>query len=102
MSTTPFLISCSLLHDVLLLESRSYTLKYATNQKRKLLKKTEELNRKIDKKAESVEPENIDMVNYWKLEVQNIEDERNMAAARRSFEKLQLEGEKPTRHFCSM
>ena len=41
---TPFLISCSLLHDVLLLESRSYTLKYATNQKRKLLKKTEELN----------------------------------------------------------
>ena len=42
------------------------------------------------------------MVNFWKLEVQNIEDERNMVAARRSFEKWQLEGEKPTRFFCSM
>ena len=70
----PFLISCSLLHDVLLLESRSYTLKYAANQKRKLLKKTEELNRKIDEKAESIEPEDIEMVNFWKLEVQSIED----------------------------
>ena len=97
-----FLISCSLLHDVLLLESRSYTLKYAANQKRKLLKKTEELNRKIDEKAESVEPEDIEIVNYWKLEVQNVEDERNMVAARMSFEKWQLEGQKPTRYFCSM
>ena len=34
--------------------------------------------------------------------MQSIEDERNMVAARRSFEKWQLEGEKPTRHFCSM
>ena len=98
----PFLISCSLLHDVLLLESRSYTLKYAANQKRKLLKKTEELNKKIDEKAESVEPDDIEMVNFWKLEVQNIEDERNMVAARRRYEKMQLEGEKPTRYFCSM
>ena len=89
---TPFLILCSLLHDVLLLESRSYTLKYAANQKRKLLRKTEELNRKIDEKAESVEPKDVDMMNFWKLEVQSIEDERNMVAARRSFEKWQLEG----------
>ena len=86
----------------MLLESRSYTLKYAANQKRKLLKKTEDLNRKIDEKAESVEPEDIEMVNYWKLEVQNVEDERNMVAARRSFEKWHLEGKKPTRHFCNM
>ena len=57
---------------------------------------------KIDEKAESVELEDIEMVNFWKLEVQSIEDERNMVAARRSFEKWQLEGEKPTRFFCSM
>ena len=31
----PFLISNTLLHDVLLLESRSHTLKYAANQKKK-------------------------------------------------------------------
>ena len=96
----PFLISNSLLHDVLLLESRSYTLKYAANQKRKLLKKTEELNRKIDEKAGLIEPEDIEMVNFLKLEVQNIEDEKDMAAARKSFERMQLEGEKPTRYFC--
>ena len=86
----------------MLLESRSYTLKYAANQKRKLLKKTEELNRKIDEKAGSIEPEDIEMVNFFKLEVQNIEDEKDMAAARKSFERMQLEGEKPTRYFCSM
>ena len=98
----PFLISNSLLHDVLLLESRSYTLKYAANQKRKLLKKTEELNMKIDEKAGSIKPEDIEMVNFLKLEVQNIEDEKDMSAARKSFVRMQLEGEKPSKYFCSM
>ena len=73
------------MHDVLLLESRSHILKYASNQKRKLLKKTEELNRKIDEKAESIEHEDIEMVNFMKLEVQNLEDEKYMAAARKCF-----------------
>ena len=57
---SPFLISNTLLHDILLLESRSNTLKYASNLKRKLLKRTEELNRKIDAKAGSIEPEDIE------------------------------------------
>ena len=47
---SPFLISHTLLHDVLLLESRSHTLKYASNQKKKLLKRTEELNRRLTKR----------------------------------------------------
>ena len=72
----PFLISHTLLHDVLLLESRSHTLKYASNQKRKLLKRTEELNRKIDEKADSIDPEDIEMVNYMKLEVQTLKMKR--------------------------
>ena len=62
----------------------------------------EELNKKIDEKAKSREPDDTEMVNFWKLEVQNIEDERNMVAARKSFEKMQLEGEKLTRYFCNM
>ena len=99
---SPFLISNTLLHDVLLLESRSHTLKYASNQKRKLLKRTEELNKKIDKKADSIDPEDIEMVNYMKLEVQNLEDEKEMAVARQCFVKMQLEGEKPTKYFCKM
>ena len=98
----PFLISNSLLHDVLLLESRSYTLKYAANQKSKLLKKIEELNMKIDEKARSIKPKDIEMVNVLKFEVQNIEDEKDMSAARKSFVRMQLEGEKPSKYFCSM
>ena len=90
------------MHDVLLLESRSHTLKYASNQKRKLLKRTEELNKKIDEKAELIDPEDIEMVNYMKLEVQNLEDEKDMAVARQCFVKMQLEGEKPTKYFCIM
>ena len=98
----PFLISHTLLHDVLLLESRSHTLKYASNQKKKLLKRTEELNRKIDEKADSIDPEDMEMVNYMKQEVQNLEDEREMAIARKCFVRMQLEGERPTQYFCKM
>ena len=42
------------------------------------------------------------MVNYMKLEVQNLEDEKDMAVARQCFVKMQLEGEKPTKYFCNM
>ena len=37
-----------------------------------------------------------------KQEVQNLEDEREMASARKRFVKMQLEGKKPTRYFCKM
>ena len=37
-----------------------------------------------------------------KQEVQDIEDEREMSIARKSFVKMQLEGERPTRFFCKM
>lgn len=70
LTPNPFLISHVLLHDVLLLESRLYTLKYAANQKERMLRKVRELNRKIDKKADSVNPEDMEMVNLLKQEVQ--------------------------------
>ena len=37
-----------------------------------------------------------------KKQLQDIEDEREMISARRYFAKNQLEGERPTRFFCSM
>ena len=46
-ASRPLLISHILLHDVLLLEVRSYSLKVADNLKKKMLKKTEELNKLI-------------------------------------------------------
>ena len=72
------------------------------NQKKKLLKRTEELNKKIDEKADSIDPEDIEMVNYMKLEVQNLEDEKEMAVARQCFVRMQVEGEKPRKYFCKM
>ena len=67
-----------------------------------MLKRTEELNKKIDEKADSIDPEDMEMVNYMKQEVQNLEDEREMAIARKCFVRMQLEGERPTQYFCKM
>ena len=92
-ASRPLLISHTLLHDVLLLEVRTYTLKYAANVKRKMLKKTEDLNNLIEQKANSSEPEDIEMVEVLKQDFKDIADERDMAIARKYFVNLQLEGE---------
>ena len=77
-------------------------MKYTAKIKRKLLRKTGELNSLIENKIDSENPEDIEVVRNLKKEVQNIEDERDLPAARRYFAKAQLEGEKPTKFFCSM
>ena len=96
------LISHTLLHDIILLEVRAYSLKYAANMKRKMLKRMEELNDLIEQKINSDMTEDMDMVEVLKQEVQDIEDERDMAAARKYFTKMHLEGEKPTKFFCNI
>ena len=98
----PLMIPHTLLHDVMLMESRSFALKYAAEQKRKMLQTLTDLGKRIDEKADSNNEEDIEEVNFLKQEIQNMQDERDMAAARKRFEKMQLEGEKPTRFFCQM
>ena len=84
------------------MEIRAYSLKYAANMKKKMLKRTEELNDLIEQKINSDVTEDMDMVEVLKQEVQDIEDERDMAAARKYFTKMQLEGEKQTKFFCNL
>ena len=60
---------------MILLEVRAYNLKYAAKSKRNMLKRTEELNELIEQKINSDEPEDMDMVEFLKEEVQSIEDE---------------------------
>ena len=60
------------------------------------------LCRKIDEKAKSIDEEDIKEVTFLKQEVQNLEEERDMAIARKRFVQMQLEGEKPTRYFCKL
>ena len=98
----PLLIPHTLLHDMILMESRSFALKYAAEQKRKMLSTITDLEKKIDTKANSDKDEDIEEVAFLKQEIQNVMNERDMAIARKKFEKMQLEGEKPTRFFCNM
>ena len=67
-----------------------------------MLKRTDDLNDLIEQKTNSSEPEDMDMVEVLKQEMQKIKDERDMAIARKYFTKMQVEGEKPTRFFCNL
>ena len=80
-----------------MLEIQAVSLKYASNLKQRMLRKTKELNELIEQKANSIEQEDIEIVEVLKREVQEIEDERDMALARKQFAKIQLEGEKPSK-----
>ena len=77
-------------------------MRYAAEQKRKMLHTMADLCKKIDEKANSINEEDIEEVTFLKQEVQNLEEERDMAIARKRFAQMQLEGEKPTRFFCRL
>ena len=82
-ASRPLLIPHVLLHDILLIKSWSFTLKYAASQKEKMLRRMKELNDRIDEKANSPKEEDIATVDTLKQEVQELEDERDMAIARK-------------------
>ena len=98
-ASRPLLISHILLHDVLLLEIRAFSLKYAADEKKKMLRRTKELNDLIQQRQNLIQQEDLEVVEVLKREVQELEDEREMASARKQFAKMQLEGEKPSRFF---
>ena len=95
-------ISNTLLHDVILMEVRKYTLKYQAEKKREMLRKEKEINNKIEELIESDDLNDIMKVRTLKEEAQQLEDERQESTARKYFAKLQLEGEKPSKFFCKM
>ena len=66
LASRSLLISHTLLHDMILMEIRAYSLKYAANMKKKMLKRTEELNDLIEQKINSDMTEDMDMVEVLK------------------------------------
>ena len=64
-----------------------------------MLRRTKELNYLIEQRQNLIEQEDLEMVEVLKREVQELEDERDMALARKQFAKIQLEGEKPSKFF---
>ena len=69
LASPSLLISNTLLHDVILLEVRAYSLKDVAKMKRNMLRRTEELNDLIEQKINSDDPEDMDMVEFLKEEV---------------------------------
>ena len=76
-----------------------YCLKYAADEKKKMLRRTKELNDLIEQRQNSIEQEDLEVVEVLKREVQELEDEREMALARKQFARIQLEGKKPSKFF---
>ena len=72
-------------------------MKFKANNRRKEKEETDNLESEIDRLHNSQDEDDIERVNNMKKELQDIEDEREMTSA-----KNQLEGERPTRFFCSM
>ena len=97
-----FDISKTLLHDVILMEVRSYVMKYQAGERRKEKEKMRKLESEIDSIQNSMEKDKVERVNILKEELQELEDQKDMMDARRYLAKNQLEGERPTRFFCSM
>ena len=100
--TIPSVISYTLLHDVILMECRAYTLKYQAEKRKEIIKKGKTINDKIEELMNTDDPDDVRKVGLLKEEAQELEDERQESTAKKYFAKLQLEGEKPTKFFCRM
>ena len=98
----PSEISSTLLHDVILMECRAYTMKFQAEKKKEMIRKSRMINDRIEDLINSDDLDDMRKVNLLKEEAQELEDERQENTARKYFAKLQLEGEKPTKFFCKM
>ena len=91
-----FDISKTLLHDVILMEVRSFVMKYQAGERRKEKEKMRKLESEIDSMQNSVDKDEVERVNILKKELQGLKDQKDMINARRYLAKNQLEGERPT------
>ena len=89
------MISHSLLHDIILLEAKSYSMKFSAKLKTEALSKTEEINELIVNKTDYEDLNDIKIVKKLKEEFQEMEDEQDTTAAGNYLAKMQLEGKKP-------
>ena len=97
-----FDISKTLLHDVVLMEVRSFTMKYQAGEKRKEKEKIVKIWNEIDSIQNSTNEKDVERVNILKEELQDVENQKDIMNVRRYLAKNQLEGERPTKFFCSM
>ena len=68
-------ISSTLLHNVILMNCRAYTMKYQAERKKEMIKKGKMINYKIEELINSEDPDDMRKVNILKEEAQELEDE---------------------------
>ena len=93
-------ISYILLHDVLLMEARSFVMKHEAARNRKSNGRKLEIEGEIDKIENSQVAKDMEKVETLKDELQKLEDAREEENVRRYFARNNLEGERPTKFFA--
>ena len=91
-----------LLHNVLLMEVRSYMMKYKAYKKKEREMLTNSMKRQIEKIQNSNEEEDVYKVDILKKFLQDLIDHEDNEAAIQMLAKYHLEGEKPTKFFCAI
>ena len=84
------------------MEARSFTMKYEALKRKRKNEDKDKLENEIDKIQNTSEEEEIKRLETLKEELQELEDEKDKENARIYFAKNNLEGERPTKFFCSM
>ena len=83
-------ISYILLHDVLLMEARSFVMKYEAARNRKINGKKIEIESEIDRIQKSLDDKDVERLEVLKEEHQALEDERENEKTMRYFAKNHL------------
>ena len=87
------------MYDILLMEARSYTMKYKAYKKKEREMLTNGLKRQIEGIQDSNEEEDMTKLEMLKKFLQDLIDYENNEAAMLMLTKHHLEGEKPTKLF---
>ena len=91
-----------LLHNVLLMEGRSYTMKYKAYKKKEREMLTNGRKGQIEEIQDSNKEEDVTKLKMLKKCLQDLIDHEDNDAVMKMLDKHHLEGEKPTKFFCSM
>ena len=95
-------ISNTLLHDTILLEACSYSMKYKAYKAREREMTIRNLRQQIDEVQDSKAEDDIQRLQLLTKAVQDLEDSDELESVTQMLAKYNLEGERPTRLFCSM
>ena len=99
-ATAEFEIGHTLLHDVIMMEARAYTMKYTANKRREEESIKHSLQAKIDEIQDSVDIEDGERLENLKKCLDDLERKEQEESALKLLAKYNIKGERPTKFFC--